>query len=69
MRKSSFVVVFLLVKLNVFAQSTELEVGFDLAQLFPRRSMIRWKGSVFFRTPVSAIRAITVRMEGFTAVA
>jgi len=38
-------------------------------ELFPRRSMMRWKGSVFFRTPVSAIRAITVRMEGFTAVA
>jgi len=38
-------------------------------ELFPRRSMIRWKGSVFFRTPVRAIRAITVRMEGFTAVA
>ena len=38
-------------------------------ELFPRRSMIRWKGSVFFRTPVNAIRAITVRMEGFTAVA
>ena len=38
-------------------------------ELFPRRSMIWWKGSVFFRTPVSAIRAITVRMEGLTAVA
>ena len=38
-------------------------------ELFPKRSMIRWKGSVFFRTPVSAIRAITVRMEGLTAVA
>ena len=36
---------------------------------FPRRSMIRWKGSVFFRTPVRAISAITVRIEGFTAVA
>ena len=40
-----------------------------ISELFPRRSMIRWKGSVFFRTPVRAIRAITVRMEGFTAVA
>ena len=38
-------------------------------ELFPRKSMIRWKGSDFFRTPVSAIRAITVRIEGFTAVA
>ena len=38
-------------------------------ELFPRRSMIRWKGSDFFRTPVRAIRAITERMEGFTAVA
>ena len=38
-------------------------------ELFPRRSMIRWKGSVFFRTPVRAIRAITVRMDGLTAVA
>jgi len=38
-------------------------------ELFPRRSMIRWKGSVFFRTLVRAIRAITVRMEGLTAVA
>ena len=38
-------------------------------ELFPRRSMILWKGSVFFRTLVRAIRAITVRMEGFTAVA
>ena len=32
MRKLSFVVVFLLVQLNVFAQSVELEVGYDLAQ-------------------------------------
>ena len=38
-------------------------------ELFPRRSMMRWKGSVFLSTPVSAIRAITVRMEGLTAVA
>ncbi len=38
-------------------------------ELFPRRSIIRWKGSVFFRTPVRAIRAITVRMDGLTAVA
>ena len=38
-------------------------------ELLPRSSMIRWKGSVFFSTPVKAIRAITVRMEGFTAVA
>ena len=40
-----------------------------LFELFPRRSMIRWKGSVFLRTPVRAIRAITVRMDGLTAVA
>ena len=32
MRKLSFVVVFLLVQLNVFAQSVELEVGYDLAK-------------------------------------
>ena len=32
MRKLSFVVVFLLVQLNVFVQSAELEVGYDLAQ-------------------------------------
>ena len=32
MRKLSFVVVFLLVQFNVFAQSAELEVGYDLAQ-------------------------------------
>ena len=38
-------------------------------ELFPRRSMIRWKGSVFFRTPVNAMSAITVRMDGLTAVA
>ena len=38
-------------------------------ELFPRRSTIRWKGSVFFRTPVSAIKPITVRMDGLTAVA
>ena len=38
-------------------------------ELFPSISMIRWKGSVFFRTPVRAISAITVRMEGLTAVA
>ena len=48
--------------MSVLLMSTPLE-------LFPKRSMIRWKGSVFFMTPVSAIRAITVRMEGLTAVA
>lgn len=32
MRKLSFVVVFLLLQLNVFAQSVELGVGYDLAQ-------------------------------------
>jgi len=30
MRKLSFAVVFLLVQLNVFAQSAELEVGYDV---------------------------------------
>jgi len=34
----SFVVVFLLVQLNVFAQSAELEVGYDLAQ-----EMLQWE--------------------------
>jgi len=38
-------------------------------ELSPRSSMIRWKGSVFFKTSVRAISAITVRMEGLTAVA
>jgi len=38
-------------------------------ELFPSRSMIWWKGSVFLSTPVRAMRAITVRMEGFTAAA
>ena len=38
MRKLSFVVVFLLVQLNVFAQSAELEVGYDLAQ-----EMLQWE--------------------------
>ena len=38
MRKSSFVVVFLLLQLNVFAQSSELEVGYDLAQ-----EMLQWE--------------------------
>ena len=37
-----------------FLMSTPLE-------LFPRRSMIRSKGSIFFKRPV---RAITVKMEG-----
>ena len=47
---------------------TELLINTPL-ELFPRRSMMRWKGSVFLSAPVSAIRAITVRMDGFTAVA
>ena len=38
MRKLRFVVVFLLVQLNVFAQSPELEVGYDLAQ-----EMLQWE--------------------------
>jgi len=38
MRKLSFVVVFLLGQLNVFAQSAELEVGYDLAQ-----EMLQWE--------------------------
>ena len=38
MRKLRFVVVFLLVQLNVFAQSAELEVGYDLAQ-----EMLQWE--------------------------
>ena len=38
MRKLRFVVVFLLVQLNVFAQSAELEVGYDLAQ-----EMLEWE--------------------------
>ena len=38
MRKLSFVVVFLLVQLNVFAQSAELEVGYDLA-----KEMLQWE--------------------------
>ena len=38
MRNLSFVVVFLLGQLNVFAQSAELEVGYDLAQ-----EMLQWE--------------------------
>ena len=38
MRKLRFVVVFLFVQLNVFAQSAELEVGYDLAQ-----EMLQWE--------------------------
>jgi hypothetical protein len=38
MRKLSFVVVFLLVQLNVFAQNSELKVGYDLAQ-----EMLQWE--------------------------
>ena len=38
-------------------------------ELLPRRLMMRWKGSVFFKTPVRAMSAITVRMEGLKAVA
>ena len=40
-----------------------------LPSLFPKRSMIRWNGSVSFKVSVRAIRAITMRMDGFTAVA
>ena len=46
----------------------ELLIRIDLLE-FPRISTMRWKGSVFFRIPVRAIRAITVRMEGLTAAA
>ena len=38
MRKLSFVVVFLLVQLNVFAQNAVLKVGYDLAQ-----EMLQWE--------------------------
>jgi hypothetical protein len=38
MRKLSFVVVFLFMQLNVFAQRAELEVGYDLAQ-----EMLQWE--------------------------
>ena len=44
----------------------ELLIRIDRLE-FPRMSMIRWKGSVFLRMPVRAMRAITVRMEGLTA--
>ena len=46
----------------------ELLIRIDRLE-FPRMSMMRWKGSVFFRMPVRAMRAITVRIEGFTAAA
>ena len=46
----------------------ELLIRIDLLE-FPSRSMMRWKGSVFLRMPVRAMRAITVRMEGLTAAA
>ena len=46
----------------------ELLIRIDRLE-FPSRSMIRWKGSVFLRMPVRAMRAITVRMEGLTAAA
>jgi len=46
----------------------ELLIRIDRLE-FPSRSIMRWKGSVFFRIPVRAIRAITVRMEGLTAAA
>ena len=46
----------------------ELLIRIDLLE-FPSRSTMRWKGSVFFRMPVRAMRAITVRIEGFTAAA
>jgi len=46
----------------------ELLIRIDLLEL-PSRSTMRWKGSVFLRMPVRAMRDITVRMDGFTAVA
>jgi len=46
----------------------ELLIRIDRLE-FPRMSMMRWKGSIFFRMPVRAMRAITVRIEGFTAAA
>ena len=45
---------------------SELLIRIDLLE-FPRISIMRWKGSVFLRMPVRAIRAITVRMEVLTA--
>ena len=46
----------------------ELLIRIDLLE-FPSTSMMRWKGRVFLRMPVRAMRAITVRIEGFTAAA
>ena len=46
----------------------ELLIRIDLLE-FPRISIMRWKGIVFLRMPVRAIRAITVRMEVLTAAA
>ena len=48
------------------AVMSELLIRIDLLE-FPSRSTMRWKGSVFLRMPVRAMRAITVRMEGLTA--
>ena len=47
---------------------SERLIRIDLLE-FPRISIMRWKGSVFLRMPVRAMRAITVRIEGFTAAA
>jgi len=46
----------------------ELLIRIDRLEV-PRISMMLWKGSVFLRMLVSAMRAITVRMEGLTAAA
>ena len=50
------------------AVMSELLIRIDLLE-FPRISNMRWKGSVFFKMPVMAMRAITVRMAGLTAAA
>ena len=46
----------------------ELLIRIDRLE-FPRMSMMRWKGSVFFKMPVRAMSAITVSIEGLTAAA
>ena len=58
----------LLMKPLRVAVMSELLIRIDRLE-FPRMSMMRWKGSVFLRMPVRAMRAITVRMEGLTAAA
>ena len=50
------------------AVKRELLIRIDRLE-FPRMSMMRWKGSVFFKMPVRAMSAITVSIEGLTAAA